>query len=104
MASNNQSDTNEIKRRFDIFHREARFQEKPFRLLGRPQITNKQMSVVFAYPDSGDKTSFTDEVAKALKEYGLDPAEPMRQKSGVRIQARLLAIEANEKDSEADEA
>ena len=90
MVSNNQIETNEVKRRFDIFHREARFQAKPFRLLGRPQITNKQLSVLIAYPEfenAADKASFGDSVVTTLKEYGLDPAEPMRQKSGVRIQA-----------------
>lgn len=100
MASNNQIDTTEIKKRFDIFHREARFQEKPFRLLGRPQIINKQMSALFAYPEfenADDKASFVDGVVKTLKEYGLDPAEPVRQKSGVRIQARLLVAETSEK-------
>ena len=98
MASHNQNNTNELKNRFDTFHREARFQEKPFRLLGRPQITSKQMSVVFAYPDADDKSSFVDAVVQALKDYGLDAEEPVRQKSGVRIQARLLAVAADEKD------
>lgn len=99
MASNNQSETNELKKRFDIFHREARFQEKPFRLLGRPQITNKLVSVLVAYPEfenAEDKAAFVEAVGKALKEYGLDPAEPARQKSGVRIQARLLAAEKSD--------
>lgn len=97
MASNAQFETTEIKKRFDIFHREARFQEKPFRLLGKPQIINKQMSALFAYPEQAtDKAGYVDAVVKTLREYGLDPAEPVRQKTGVRIQARLLTIEADE--------
>ena len=98
MVSNTQIETTEIKKRFDIFHREARFQEKPFRLLGKPQIINKQMSALFAYPEGAsgdDKTKYVEALVNTLKEYGLDPAEPVRQKTGVRIQARLLVVHAD---------
>ena len=97
MASNNQSDTNELKKRFDVFHREARFQEKPYRVLGGAQITGKLVSVLIAYPESvGDKAAFVEGVVNTLKAYGLDASEPVRQKNSVRIQARLLAVGIDE--------
>ncbi|MEZ4668252.1 MAG: hypothetical protein R3E39_10085 [Anaerolineae bacterium] len=101
MASNNQN-SNEMKRRFDIFHHEARFQDKPYRLLGKPQITNKHVSILFAFPDvdgADGKTAFIETVVNQLKEYGLEAETPVRQKTGVRIQARLLDVEADEKSS-----
>ena len=101
MASNSQIETTEIKKRFDIFHREARFQEKPLRLLGKPQIINKQMSALFAYPEAAigdDKTKYAEALVTTLKEYGLDPADPVRQKTGVRIHARLLTVEAEKSE------
>lgn len=91
------SDSGELKKRFDAFHREARFGEKAYRLLGKPQITDKLVSALFSYPDDvGDKNAFIDGVITALKTYGLDAAEPTRQKNGVRIQSRILAVEAEE--------
>ncbi|MCA0454317.1 MAG: hypothetical protein LCI00_10120 [Chloroflexi bacterium] len=91
------SDSSELKKRFDAFHREARFNEKAYRLLGKPQITDRLVSALFSYPeDVGDKNAFIEGVVSTLKTYGLDAAEPARQKNGVRIQARLLAIESEE--------
>lgn len=91
------SDSGELKKRFDSFHREARFEEKAYRLLGRPQITDKLVSALFSYPDDvGDKNAFIDGIVTTLKTYGLDAAEPARQKNGVRIQSRILAVEAEE--------
>ena len=91
------SDSNELKKRFDAFHREARFQEKPYRLLGGAQITGKLVSVLIAYPEQVDnKAGFVEGMVNTLKAYGLDASEPVRQKSGVRIQARLLAVGTDE--------
>ena len=94
MAVNNQG---ELKKRFDAFLHEARFQEKPYRLLGGAQVTDKLVSVMIAYPeDVGDKAAFVEGVVNTLKVYGLDASEPVRQKNGIRIQARLLPIVADE--------
>jgi len=94
MAVNNQA---ELKKRFDAFHLEARFQEKPYRTLGAAQITDKIVSVLIAYPaDVGNKDAFIEGVVNTLKTYGLDASEPTRQKNGIRIQAHLLPIEADE--------
>lgn len=91
------SDSNELKKRFDVFHREARFEEKPFRLLGKPQITDKLISALFSYPEGvSDKAAYIEGIVATLKTYGLDAAEPARQKNGVRIQSRLLAVETEE--------
>ena len=91
------SDSSELKKRFDVFHHEARFQEKPYRTLGGAQITDKLVSVMIAYPeDVGDKAAFVEGVVNTLKVYGLDASEPVRQKNGIRIQARLLPIVADE--------
>lgn len=98
MAASNQS---ELKKRFDAFHHEARFQEKPYRLLGGAQVTDKLVSVLIAYPaDVDDKAAFTESVVNTLKTYGLDASEPTRQKNGIRIQARLLPVEAAEAKAE----
>lgn len=94
-----QDDTNELKKRFDNFHREARFQEKPFRLLGRAQIANNQVSALIAYPEfekPGDMDSFPELVGGQMKEFGLEPAESVRQKGAVRVLARLLVPPAEE--------
>jgi hypothetical protein len=94
MAVSNQV---ELKKRFDAFHHEARFQEKPYRLLGGAQVTDKLASVLVAYPaDVGDKAAFVEGVVNTLKTYGLDASEPTRQKNGIRIQARMLPVEASE--------
>ena len=94
MAVNNQT---ELKKRFDAFHHEARFQEKPYRLLGGAQVTDKLVSVLIAYPaDVGDKAAFVEGVVNTLKSYGLDASEPARQKNGIRIQARMLPVETGE--------
>lgn len=94
MASN---DSNELKKRFDVFLREARFEDKPYRLLGRPQNTGKLVSMLFAYPEQvSDKDGFIAAVVQALKAYGLDAGEPTRQKTGLRVQARLLPITSDE--------
>ncbi len=94
MAVNNQ---NELKKRFDAFLHEARFQEKPYRTLGGAQVTDKLVSVLIGYPaDVGDKAVFVEGVVNTLKSYGLDAAEPVRQKNGIRIQARMLPVEAAE--------
>ena len=94
MAINNQI---ELKKRFDAFLHEARFQEKPYRLLGGAQVTDKLVSVLISYPaDVGDKNAFVEGVVTTLKTYGLDAAEPTRQKNGIRIQARVLPVEAAE--------
>ncbi len=91
----------ELKKRFDAFHREARFQERPYRTLGAAQVTDKLVSVLIAYPaDVGDKNAFIEGVVNTLKTYGLDAAEPVRQKNGIRIQARILPIEATEEVAE----
>ena len=88
------SDMGELKKRFDAFHHEARFAEKPYRLLGGAQITDKLVSALVSYPvDVGDKAAFVEGVVNALKVYGLDASEPVRQKNGIRIQARLLPVE-----------
>lgn len=98
MAVNNQV---ELKKRFDAFHREARFQEKPYRTLGAAQVTDKTVNVLIAYPaDVGDKNAFVEGVINTLKTYGLDAAEPVRQKNGIRIQARILPVEAAEAAAE----
>ena len=98
MAINNQI---ELKKRFDAFRLEARFQEKPYQMLGGAQVTDKLVSVLIAYPaDVGDKSAFIEDVVKTLKVYGLDAAEPVRQKNGIRIQARILPVEATEAASE----
>ncbi len=90
MASNSM----ELKKRFDAFLREARFAEKPYRLLGGAQVTDKLVSVLVAYPaEGGDKAAFVDGLGTALKAYGLEADDPSRQKHGVRIQARLMAVE-----------
>ncbi len=97
MAASNQG---ELKKRFDAFHHEARFQEKPYRLLGGAQVTDKLVSVLIAYPaDVGDKAAFVEGVLNSLKVYGLDAAEPVRQKNGIRIQARMLPVKAAEPTS-----
>ncbi len=94
MAVNNQI---ELKKRFDAFHREARFQDKPYRTLGAAQVTDKLVSVLIAYPaDVGDKAAFVEGVVNTLKTYGLDAADPTRQKNGIRIQARMLPVETAE--------
>jgi len=91
------SDSNELKKRFDAFHHEARFAEKPYRLLGGAQITDKLVSAVVAYPaDVGDKAAFVAGVVDALKAYGLEASDPVRQKNGIRVQARLLPMEKGE--------
>ena len=91
------SNSGELKKRFDSFHLEARFQEKPYRLLGRPQITDKLVSVLVSYPaDVGDKAAFVESVVNTLKTYGLDASDPVRQKNGIRIQAQLLTVEKPE--------
>jgi len=97
MAANNQG---ELKKRFDAFHHEARFQEKPYRLLGGAQITDKLVSVLIAYPaEVEDKNAFVEGVVNTLKTYGLDASEPVRQKNGIRIQARMLPVETVEEKS-----
>jgi len=97
MAANNQG---ELKKRFDAFHHEARFQEKPYRLLGGAQITDKLVSVLIAYPaEVEDKNAFVEGVVNTLKTYGLDASEPVRQKNGIRIQARMLPVETAEEKS-----
>jgi hypothetical protein len=94
MASNKQANMVELQKRFEAFQHEARFAEKPYRLLGKPQITDKLVSVLVAYPaDVGDKTAFVESVVNTLKTYGLDTSDPVRQKNGIRIQAQLLAVE-----------
>jgi hypothetical protein len=94
MAASNQG---ELKKRFDAFHHEARFQEKPYRLLGGAQVTDKLVSVLIGYPaEVEDKNAFVEGVVNTLKTYGLDASEPTRQKNGIRIQARLLPVEATE--------
>ena len=91
------SDSSELKKRFDAFHHEARFAEKPYRLLGGAQITDKLVSVLVAYPaDVGDKAAFVEGVVNTLKTYGLDASDPVRQKNGIRVQARLLPVEKSE--------
>lgn len=93
MSGNKQSENNELKKRFDNFYRTARYQSKPYRLLGRPQIANKHVSVLIAYPgleNVDERASFAEAVGNQLKEYGLDLAETAQQKTGLRIQARLL--------------
>jgi hypothetical protein len=98
MAANKLTENNELKKRFDTFHREARYQDKPYRMLGRPQVTNKQVSILIAYPafeNAADKEAFPEIVGNQLKEYGLEPSEVVRQKSAVRILARLLISAAN---------
>jgi hypothetical protein len=102
VASTKQGGSNELKNRFDNFHREARYEGKPYRMLGRPQIANKHINVLIAYPaqeNTGDRAAFAEAVTKQLKEYGLDPDQPTLQKTGVRIQARLLVIEAPSTES-----
>ncbi|MBA3867840.1 MAG: hypothetical protein H0X30_01655 [Anaerolineae bacterium] len=97
MASNNQG---ELKKRFDAFHHEARFAEKPYRLLGGAQITDKLVSALVAYPaEVGDKAAFVEGVLNTLKTYGLDASEPVRQKNGIRIQARLLPVEKEKEEA-----
>ena|SRR5690349_9132585 len=97
MAANNQG---ELKKRFDAFHHEARFQEKPYRLLGGAQVTDKLVSVLIAYPaEVEDKAAFVEGVVNTLKTYGLDASEPTRQKNGIRIQARMLPVETTEEKS-----
>ena len=91
------SDSNELKKRFDAFHHEARFAEKPYRLLGGAQITDKLVSAVVSYPaEVGDKAAFVAGVVDALKAYGLEASDPVRQKNGIRVQARLLPMEKGE--------
>ena len=91
------SDMGELKKRFDAFHLESRFHEKPYRLLGRAQITDKLVSAVVSYPaEVGDKAAFVAGVVDALKVYGLEASEPVRQKNGIRVQARLLPVEKGE--------
>src|SRR3982751_3068748 len=91
------SDSSELKKRFDAFHHEARFAEKPYRLLGGAQITDKLVSALVAYPpEVGDKAAFVEGVVNTLKTYGLDASEPTRQKNGIRVQARLLPVEKGE--------
>jgi hypothetical protein len=102
MAMGKQSENNELKKRFDHFYREARYQSKPHRMLGRPQISNKQVSILIAYPafdNVEDKAGFAETVSNQLKEYGLVPAEVVHQKSALRILARLLVpAPSKEKD------
>ncbi len=86
----------ELKKRFDAFLREARFAEKPYRLLGGAQVTDKLVSVLVSYPAEGDRGAFVAGMVETLKAFGLDASDPVRQKSGVRIQARLLAVEKAE--------
>ncbi len=97
MASNNQNENNELKKRFDNFHRQARYDSKPYRLLGRPQIANKHVSVLIGYPaleNVSDRAGFANVVSSQLKEYGLEPAEIVQQKTGLRVQARILVVPA----------
>jgi hypothetical protein len=104
MAAKKAIESNDLKNRIENFHREAHYQEKPYRFLGKPQIINKQVSILIAYPadDEGlNKAAFAETVSSQLKEYGLDPAKVAVQKQAVRIQARLL-VTAPEKP--ADEA
>ena len=97
MASNKQNNMVELQKRFEAFQHEARFAEKPFRLLGKPQITDKLVSVLVSYPaDVGDKAAFVEGVVSTLKAYGLDASDPVRQKNGIRIQAHLLPVEKAE--------
>src|SRR3954447_17625274 len=88
------SDSKELKKRFHACHHEARFAEKPYRLLGGAQVTDKLVSALVAYPaDVGDKAAFVEGVITALKMYGLEASDPVRQKNGIRVQARLLPVE-----------
>lgn len=101
MAANDNSDNNELKKRFDTFLHETRYQEKPYRLLGKPQIANRQLSVLIGYPtlETGGKPAFAELVSGQLREYGLEAAEPAHQKAGMRVQARLLVPETSEEPS-----
>jgi hypothetical protein len=97
MAANNQNENNELKKRFDNFHRQARYDSKPYRLLGRPQIANRHVSVLIGYPsleNVSDRAGFAEIVSNQLKEYGLESAEIIQQKSGLRVQARILVVPA----------
>ena len=99
----NQGQSDELKRRFDQFLRQSRYGEKPYRLLGKPQIGSNQVSALIAYPEfesEADREGFAAVVGGHLREYGLDPAEPARQKSGLRVLARLL--EAKQPDEGGD--
>ena len=101
MASNKQNNMIELQKRFEAFQHEARFAEKPYRLLGKPQITDKLVSVLVGYPaDADDKAAFVEGLVSALKAYGLDASDPVRQKSGIRIQAQLLPVEKGEEPKE----
>lgn len=100
MASKQAVESNELKNRFDHFYREARYEAKPYRLLGKPQIINKQVNVLVAYPADTNKAAFAETVSNDLKAYGLDAVKMTPQKLAVRVQARLLVVE-QEKESEA---
>ncbi|MBZ0275160.1 MAG: hypothetical protein K8I60_03395 [Anaerolineae bacterium] len=103
MASKQAVESNELKNRFDHFHREARYEAKPYRLLGKAQIINKQVNILIAYPADTNRAAFTETVSNDLKAYGLDPVKMTPQKLAVRVQARLLVVEQEtEKQPEAD--
>lgn len=104
MANRKAIENSELKNRFDHFHREARYQSQPYRLLGKPQVTGKQVSVLIAYPadeKGSDKAVFAETVGNELKTYGLDPVKVVVQKSAVRIQVRLLVAAPDAKENEA---
>ncbi|MCB9453999.1 MAG: hypothetical protein H6672_21405 [Anaerolineaceae bacterium] len=90
MATKRAIDNNELKNRFDHFHHEARHEDKPYRLLGKPQVTKKQVNVLFAYPPDADKAAFAEMVSEQLKAYGLEPLKVTTQKLAVRVLAGLL--------------
>jgi hypothetical protein len=54
-------------------------------------LVKRELSTV--YVGSTDKAAFVDGLGTALKAYGLEADGSTRQKHGVRIQTRLMAVE-----------